>query len=468
MQRIFLSGLLTLFMLLHTPARAQSLESFLADPAFTPASIGICITDVATGETLVSHNDRQAIIPASTVKVITSATALRLLGADYRTSTTVGYTGQIDSAGTLHGTLVIRGGGDPSLGSAYGSRPAEEFVDRVIDALQTHGIRAIEGTIVVDNSLFDGPAVSPKWMLEDLIWYYATGCHAFSYRDNQVRVEVRYNGHNYKTARITPPRSIDLDSRLLPGDREEVSVTHIGNRYTLTGTIPRQWARYRLDLAVDHPDSLFLRELHKQLKQAGIACTEASQTTEGGPETQLLDYPSESLAQLARSLNVHSLNLYAESLLRHIALASAPRGSAEKGLETIRRYWQPFGADSTELFLYDGSGLARNNRVSARYLTQVLAATARDPQVGETFVQSLPLAGSEGSVASFMRNSPLPGELRLKSGTMSDVHAYAGYYTAPSGKRYTIVLMFNNYTCTRTQLKEKIAAWLTATLSKKE
>ena len=208
--------------------------------------------------------------------------------------------------------------------------------------------------------------------------------------------------------------------------------------------------------------------MHKQLKQAGIACTEAGQTTEGGPETQLLDYPSESLAQLARSLNVHSLNLYAESLLRHIALASAPRGSAEKGLETIRRYWQPLGADSTELFLYDGSGLARNNRASARYLTQVLAATARDPQVGETFVQSLPLAGSEGSVASFMRNSPLPGELRLKSGTMSDVHAYAGYYTAPSGKRYTIVLMFNNYTCTRTQLKEKIAAWLTATLSKKE
>ena len=106
--------------------------------------------------------------------------------------------------------------------------------------------------------------------------------------------------------------------------------------------------------------------------------------------------------------------------------------------------------------------------MSARYLTQVLAATARDPQVGDTFVQSLPLAGSEGSVASFMRNSPLPGELRLKSGTMSDVHAYTGYYTAPSGKRYTIVLMFNNYTCTRDQLKQKIAAWLTATLSKKE
>lgn len=468
MQRIFLSGLLTLFMLFHTVARAQSLESFLSDPAFTPASIGICITDVATGEPLVSHNERQAIIPASTVKVITSATALRLLGSDYHTSTTVGYTGQIDPAGTLHGSLVIRGGGDPSLGSAHGSRPADDFIDRIIEALQSHGIKAIEGSIAVDNSLFDGPAVSPKWMLEDLIWYYATGCHAFSYRDNQVRVEVRYNGHNYKTARVTPPRSIEVESLLMPGNREEVSVTHSGNRYTLTGTIPRQWARYRLNLAIDHPDSLFIKELQERLQQAGIDCTEARRTADEGPETLLLDYPSDSLAYLTRSLNVRSDNLYAESLLRHIALTASPRGSAEKGIEAIRRYWQPLGADSLELFLYDGSGLARNNRVSARYLARVLEATAQDPTVGEAFVQSLPLAGKEGSVNSFMRNSPLSGELRLKSGSMSDVHAYAGYYTAPDGKRYAIVLLFNNYTCTRDQLKQKIASWLTATLSQKE
>ena len=467
MQRIFLSGLLTLFMLLHTPTRAQSLESFLADPAFTPASIGICITDVATGETLVSHNDRQAIIPASTVKVITSATALRLLGSDYRTSTTVGYTGQIDSAGTLHGTLVIRGGGDPSLGSAYGSRPADDFVNRIIDVLQTQGIRAIEGTIVVDNSLFDGPAVSPKWMLEDLIWYYATGCHAFSYRDNQVRVEVRYNGHNYKTARITPPRSIDLDSRLLPGEREEVTVTHTGNRYTVTGTIPRHRSTYRLDLAIERPDSLFLQELNERLQLAGIPVGGAPLSAGRGTETTLLDYPSDSLACLVRSLNVRSDNLYAESLLRLIALTASPRGSASKGIETIRRYWQPLGADSLELFLYDGSGLARNNKVSARYLARVLTAAARDPQTGDTFVRSLPRAGREGSVATFMRNSRLPGELRLKSGSMSDVHAYAGYYTTPTGHRYAIVLLFNNYTCTRDQLKQKIAAWLTTTLSKK-
>lgn len=468
MQRTSVIGLLTLLILLYTPARAQSLESFLADPAFIPASVGICITDVATGETLVAHNERQAIIPASTVKVITTATALRLLGPSYCTSTTVGYTGRIDPSGTLHGSLVIRGGGDPSLGSAYGSRPADDFITRIIGALQSHGIRAIEGTIVVDDSRFDGPAVSNKWMLEDITWAYATGCHAFSYRDNRVQIDLRYNGHHYEVTEVIPAGQFLVNTRLVPGEKEDITVSHTGNRYTVTGTVPRNRSRYRLNLAIDRPDSLFLQEFHERLQQAGISITEARQEQGQTAETLLLDYPSDSLSYLVRSLNMRSDNLYAESLLRHIALTSSPRGSAEKGIETIRRYWQPLEADSLELFLYDGSGLARNNKVSVRYLARVLEVTARDPAAGEVFVQSLPQAGKEGSVASFMRNTPLPGELRLKSGSMSDVHAYAGYYTSPDGKRYTIVLMFNNYTCTRNQLKQKIAAWLTSTFSKKK
>lgn len=467
MQRISIASLLTLLLLLHTPARAQSLESLLADPAFAPASVGICITDVATGETLVAHNDRQAIIPASTAKVITSATALRLLDPDYRIVTTVGYTGHIDDAGTLHGNLVIRGGGDPSLGSTYGSRPTDDFVNRVVEAVRSHPIRSIEGSIEVDDTRFSGPAVSPKWMLEDVIWDYGTGCHAFSYRDNRLQVELKYNGHRYEVTGINPARRFHVATHLVPGEREEVTVTHTGNRYTVTGTIPRHRSSYRLDLAIERPDSLFLQELNERLQLAGIPVGGAPLSAGRGTETPLLDYPSDSLAFLVRSLNVRSDNLYAESLLRLIALTASPRGSASKGIETIRRYWQPLGADSLELFLYDGSGLARNNKVSARYLARVLTAAARDPQTGDTFVRSLPRAGREGSVATFMRNSRLPGELRLKSGSMSDVHAYAGYYTTPTGHRYAIVLLFNNYTCTRDQLKQKIAAWLTTTLSKK-
>lgn len=459
--------LFALLALLHTTARAQPLEKFLSDPAFIPASVGICITDVATGETLVAHNERQAIIPASTVKVITTATALRLLGSTYRTSTFVGYTGYIDSSGTLHGNLVIRGGGDPSLGSAFGSRSANDFIDQTVSTLQAYPIRAIEGGIIVDDSRFDGPAVSNKWMLEDIAWGYATGCHAFSYRDNRIQIDLRYNGHHYEVTGVNPTGLFLIDTRLVPGEKEDISVIHTNSHYTITGTIPRNRSRYRLNLAIDHPDSLFRQELCNRLQQAGIPVGEIRPTGAQESETRLLDYPSDPLACLVRSLNVRSDNLYAESLLRLIALSPSSPGSVSKGIETIRRHWQPFGADSLELFLYDGSGLARSNKVSARYLARVLEVTARDSLTGETFVQSLPRVGREGSVATFMRNNTLPGELRLKSGSMSDVHAYAGYYTTPNRKRYAIVLLFNNYTCSRSQLKQKIAAWLTATLSKK-
>lgn len=171
----------------------QIIDKFVSDPAFIPSSIGICITDVKTGETIASYNERQAIIPASTIKVITTATALRLYRPSFCLYTTVGHTGTIDETGTLHGDLVIHGGGDPSLGSAYRSRHTEDFIDQIIQRALSNHIKSIEGRIVVDNSLFDEPAISPKWMVEDIAWDYGTGCHAFSYKDNRIEINLRYN-----------------------------------------------------------------------------------------------------------------------------------------------------------------------------------------------------------------------------------------------------------------------------------
>ncbi len=446
----------------------QDVDTFIADPALIPASVGICITNVTTGETVATYNERQAIIPASTVKIITTATALQLLGPSYRTYTTVDYTGTIDEAGRLQGDIVIRGGGDPSLGSAYGSRSTDAFIDQVVSSIKSNHIQSIEGNIIIDNSLFDGHAVSPKWMVEDIIWDYGTGCHAFSYKDNRVDIDLLYNGKSYDITGIQPANRFSVDADLTKGEEEDITVSHNGNRYTITGTIPKRKNRCRLSLSIEHPDSLFIQELSERLLLSGIKIERGTHPGNNlARETTLLRYPSDSLAYLIRSLNVRSDNLYAESLLRHIALSAGEGGSTKNGISRIRQYWQSCGADSLELFLYDGSGLARNNKISARYLARVLEKTAQDPSVAETFVSSLPIAGKEGSVASFMRNAKLPGELRLKSGSMSDVHAYAGYYTT-SKNRYAIVVLVNNYTCNRTQLKYKIAALLTRILSKKE
>ena len=468
MKKAIVLHLFFLLSLANLALPQQAIGSFTSDPSLIPASVGVCITDVTTGETVASFNDRQAIIPASTVKIITTATALQLLGPSYRTYTTVGYTGAIDETGTLQGDLVIRGGGDPSLGSAYGSRPADDFINRVVLSIKSNRIQSIKGNIIVDNSLFDGYAVSPKWMVEDVIWDYGTGCHAFSYKDNRIDIDLLYNGKNYDITGIRPANRFSVDADLTKGEEEDITVSHNGNRYTITGTIPKRKNRCRLSLSIEHPDSLFIQELSESLLLSGIKIERGTHPGNNlARETTLLRYPSDSLAYLIRSLNVRSDNLYAESLLRHIALSTGEEGSAKNGISRIRQYWQSCEADSLELFLYDGSGLARNNKISARYLARVLEKTAQNPAIAETFVQSLPIAGKEGSVASFMKNGNLPGVLRLKSGSMSDVHAYAGYYTTPKN-RYAIVILVNNYTCTRAQLKYKIDSLLTRILSKKE
>ena len=126
----------------------QIIDKFVSDPDFIPSSIGICITDVKTGETIASYNERQAIIPASTIKIITTATALRLYRPSFCLYTTVGHTGTIDETGTLHGDLVIHGGGDPSLGSAYRCRHTEDFIDQIIQRQPNRGKPAIQWKIV--------------------------------------------------------------------------------------------------------------------------------------------------------------------------------------------------------------------------------------------------------------------------------------------------------------------------------
>lgn len=172
-----------------------------------------CITDVKTGETIASYNKRQAIIPASTIKVITTATALRLYRPSFCLYTTVGHTGTIDETGTLHGdSCDTRRQGDPSLGSAYRCRHTEDFIDQIIQRTLSNHIKSIEGRIVVDNSLFDEPAISPKWMVEDIAWDYGTGCHAFSYKDNRIEINLRYNGKSYDVTGVNPPNRFVVET----------------------------------------------------------------------------------------------------------------------------------------------------------------------------------------------------------------------------------------------------------------
>jgi len=160
---------------------------------------------------------------------------------------------------------------------------------------------------------------------------------------------------------------------------------------------------------------------------------------------------SPSLAAIVRSTNVHSNNLFAEALRLRMTVADTM---------SVQRFWYDRGIDTTALTMHDGSGLSPQDAVSARFLVDVLVEMdSRADAVGRAFYNSLPVAGQEGTVASFMKNTPLAGKVRVKSGSISGVQSYAGYVET-DGRRYAFALIIDNFSGNRRELRTAIGEFL--------
>jgi D-alanyl-D-alanine carboxypeptidase/D-alanyl-D-alanine-endopeptidase (penicillin-binding protein 4) len=188
--RIFLSLIFLLFSLNLYP-QASRFELFLSDSTMTNASVSLFVADADSGNVLMSHNPLMNLIPASTLKLITSAAAIELLGPEYTFKTTLGYTGSLKRSGRLDGNIIITGGGDPSLGSEYFKDHYKDFMSSWLEEIKKAGIRKIKGRIITDDSYYDYEPVAPRWLWEDLGTYYGAGVFGLSVFDNSCKIIVR-------------------------------------------------------------------------------------------------------------------------------------------------------------------------------------------------------------------------------------------------------------------------------------
>lgn len=168
--------------------------------------------------------------------------------------------------------------------------------------------------------------------------------------------------------------------------------------------------------------------------------------------TKLLQIHSPPLSEIINQLNQKSINLYAETLLLHLAKAKTENVSVETGCHALAEFWSARGMDTTGLFLQDASGLSRANAITPAQMAFLLHYMKNQSKVSEPFIASLPASGISGSLKSF--TPELPGKFRAKSGYMSRVLNYAGYLETTSGKNLIVVLMVNNYTCTTSEMRK--------------
>ena len=449
--------LLILCAVLSFSAFAQGLP--FQQSGFESASVGYAVCDMVTGRIVCERNASIALTPASITKIITTATALELLGEDFRFETKLEYDGEITPQGVLKGNLYIKGGGDPSLGSYRIGDP--NFLSTWVEIIRKKGIKHIAGSVVADASLFDTEGFLPKWIWEDIGNYYAAGVYALSAFDNTCRVTLSSGeeGTTPQILSIEPQiEGFCLENHLISKNIRSDSAYFYGaplsNKRYLYGAVPTNKKSFIIKGDIPNPPLFVATELSKKLALSGIVVDEKPyvvfKTTANQRKLLYTNY-SRKLAEIVKEINHRSNNFYAEHVLKYLALQKEPVATLNTAIYLEKKYWENKGISTDGLFLFDGSGLSPSNAVSPMFFVKLLSKMTQSAEF-DTFYNSLPVAGESGTVSSFLLGSSLAGKVRVKSGSFSQVQCYAGYIS----KRYAFAVMVNNFSCPRKVVKREI------------
>lgn len=461
--------LLCLLICLHLLAGAQTpapVKWLLQAPYMQGASFSLVVKDVQEGRMVYSYDTDRLQSPASVLKTVATATALEILGEDYRYPTTLEYDGILEN-GTLEGNLYIKGSGDPSLGSSHFAPGQNKFLSTWIAALQKAGIKHITGSVISDESIFDTEGVSIKWLREDMGNYYAPGSYGISIFDNMYKLSLQTGAAGTRPVLKGTEPDIPfirfknyLKAAPVSSDSAYIIGAPLDDVRYLYGVLPANREAYVLKGDIPDPALYLARYLTDQLQQKGIrvdgspSCyrieVEENRWKKGERKEIVTTY-SPTLREIASVCNHVSHNLYADALVKTVGLQYKPRrnemiSSFGRGVQVVKEYWEKKGLDVFPLRMNDGSGLAPADKVSAGFMGELLVYMATESAVSDAFIASLPQAGIEGSVRNFLKGSKLQGKAHLKSGGITGVRSYAGYITK-DGRTYAVAVFSNNYSC---------------------
>ncbi|MFD3000626.1 D-alanyl-D-alanine carboxypeptidase/D-alanyl-D-alanine-endopeptidase [Pontibacter toksunensis] len=415
---------------------ASAFKAFQDDPQLRNGIASLYVMDAKTGKVVYEHNGLLGLAPASTMKVITSASAYELLGEDfqYRTKFALHKTGN-------EASLLIIPDGDPTFGSWRWAATKEEVVlKELTQAIQKQGVKTIS-SVVIDTEAWNEETVPDGWMWQDIGNYYGAGPAKLNWRENQYDVFLKSGkriGDQVTIVAMTPEiKGYSLRSELTSaaagtGDNAYIYFPLNAPAGTIRGTIPVNENRFKISGAMPDASEQFVNTLRETLAGAGIRGPGKS-LANGSivPEakyTTIYTVTSPSLDSIIYWFNRKSVNLYGEALVKTIAAKSNGAASTDKGVELIRKFWRQQGIPEPELNIVDGSGLSPQNRVTTHAQVRILQHARKQPWF-DGFYASLPVYNG----------------MRMKSGTIRDVKGFTGYHKAKDGNEYVFSFLVNNY-----------------------
>jgi serine-type D-Ala-D-Ala carboxypeptidase/endopeptidase (penicillin-binding protein 4) len=440
-------------------SQERSFETFLADSALLHASVSLYVADAENADVVMEYNPGKSLIPASIMKLITSAAAIELLGPQYTFKTKVGYTGSLNKrSGTLKGNIIISGGGDPALGSKYFPEHYIDFITNWVKEIKKIGIKKISGKVLTDDSYFDFLPVPAKWLWEDTGNYYGAGAYGLSVFDNtfEIHLKTTSDSTNVIINEFVPNEcTFEFDNWLNASglsDEGCVFAAPYSNFGWLAGTIPLNMDDYVLKAAITDPPLLIAKILNRDLESSGIQVKEEP-TTKRIEQNSLTDQiipitetTSPPLNDIIEVLNHESVNLFAEHLVKELGKKFKDTASTAAGLEVIKNFLTTTGISTDGMYIEDGSGLSPSNAINTRELVKLLMYMKRNGKYFSDYYASLPFAGQEGTLKYSFKDMAFESRLKVKSGSMTRVRSYAGYFTTLSGKNMLFSIIINNYT----------------------
>lgn len=435
-------------------ALRQSIDSAVNAPQFANAFWGILIVDPASGDTLYSHNAGKLFMPASNQKIITGATALAQLGADYTYRTAFATRGSVRDS-TLRGDLVVIGRGDPTI-SDHMRKDAMEPLRALADSLRAHGIARIRGHVVAGGDAFAGPVLGYGWDWDDLDYGYGAGIDELLFNEGFTLVKAYAGDRPGAPIRITtrptmrgPKVRVTALTVAAPTDSGAKKPSLVFRYDSLSGGVLVEGAIVVGDSAdeeVAHrvPKQAYLDALVEALGDRGVKIDAAKTDTTARVDT-LFRLVSPPLREILPALEKPSQNQIAEVLFRTLALEKTGVGTTDSARKVIERQLAAWGAKPEGAAVRDGSGLSRHDYVSPETLVRVLAAIRGDSAF-QVFYDALPIAGVDGTLERRMRGTPAEGNVHAKTGSVDKARSLSGYATTADGHLVIFSALCNNWT----------------------
>jgi D-alanyl-D-alanine carboxypeptidase/D-alanyl-D-alanine-endopeptidase (penicillin-binding protein 4) len=387
------------------------------------------------------------MMPASTMKLVTTWTALAMLGPDFRWRTSAYTDGIIDAAGVLHGNLYIKGTGDPKL-------VPEELID-LVQKIRAAGIARIDGALVLDKTEFDASTRDLPPFDDDANAPYNVGPDPLLYAFKAMTFTLAPSRGGVSVDMIPPISTLQIDNhiRLRAGACRGLFPTPQFDQSangevvaSFTGTYATRCGERSINMAapVDH-SQFFAGGFLALWQQAGGSFGGTIREGKVPANARLVAvHQSPPLADVVHDINKFSNNVMARNLFLTIgATASSPPSTTAKSAAAVATFLRRNGISMPELQLDNGCGLSRDEHVSALSLANLLQAANASP-VAQVFVDSLPIAGVDGTMRHRLGNEPVVGNAHIKTGTLRDVRAIAGYVAAANGQTYIVVSLIND------------------------